>query len=150
MRATRSGTRSATAVTTTPPKLYPTSTTSRRSSNSSTLTTSRTCVSSPTSGEPKCTRSPTPVSVGVNTSFPASRSRRAVGWKYHPPDHIPCTITMVATARLSPGLDSDLAQLAPLVEAPLRLSDHLHVVEAGDLLQHGRRHQQLREVEGIQ
>jgi hypothetical protein len=69
------GHRSATPVITIPPELFATRIAPFKSSYLRTFTTSWMWVSSPTSGEAKCARSPRPVSVGVKTS--CARARRS-------------------------------------------------------------------------
>src|SRR5512143_4277743 len=92
----RSGTRSAAPVITQPPYEWPQSTTSVRFSHRIRLTTSATCVSRFTCGEARCDRSATPVSVGVNTSWPARCSERRTRCQHQPPCQAPCTRTKVA------------------------------------------------------
>ena len=68
---------------------------SLRSSYSTVLTTSVTCVVRLTCGLARCTRSPIPVRLGVNTSCPAARSGPRTARKPYEPPHAPCTRTNV-------------------------------------------------------
>src|SRR5688572_33231460 len=70
--------------------------TSRKSSNSSTLSTSSMCVSSFTSLLKRWTRSPSPVYVGVHSSCPRSRNRGRIFFHAQPADHAPCATRKVA------------------------------------------------------
>src|SRR5688572_32927631 len=70
--------------------------TSRKSSNSSTLSTSSMCVSSFTSLLKRCTRSPSPVYVGVHSSWPRSRNRGRIFFHAQPADQAPCATRKVA------------------------------------------------------
>src|SRR6266404_5612678 len=58
-----------------------------------TLATSSMWVSSPVSGVTRCSRSPSPVSVGVKTRWPAARSRSATAPHCQPPPQVPCSRT---------------------------------------------------------
>ena len=59
-----------------------------------------------TSGLARCTRSPRPVSVGVKTVCPASRSIFDTRTQHQPPCHAPCTSRYVA---MSVSLRGDLS-----------------------------------------
>ena len=54
------------------------------------------CVSTLIDGLSRCERSPTPVSVGVNTSWPSFANSRATRRQHHAPCQAPCTRTKVA------------------------------------------------------
>src|SRR5215472_1764956 len=80
---------------------------SRRSSYSTVLTTSVTCVVRQTCGLVRWTRSPMPVRLGVNTSWPASRSGPRTLRKPCAPPHAPCTRTKTAiSVTLAEHVDS--------------------------------------------
>src|ERR1700761_8586937 len=66
-----------------------------RSSYRIVFTTSVTCVVRSTCGDARCARSPIPVSDGVNTSCPASRSGPRTYLNPYDPPHAPCTRTNV-------------------------------------------------------
>src|SRR6516162_791882 len=68
---------------------------SLRSSHLMTLTTSVMCVSRLISLLMRCERSPTPVSVGVNTLWPCCSSKSDTRRQHQPPCHAPCTSTKV-------------------------------------------------------
>src|ERR1700733_4103220 len=70
-----------------------------RSSYRIVFTTSVTCVVRLTCGDARWTRSPIPVSDGVNTSCPASRSGPRTYLNPYDPPHAPCTRTNVVIAR---------------------------------------------------
>src|ERR1700735_736874 len=70
-----------------------------RSSYRIVFTTSVTCVVRLTGGDARWTRSPIPVSDGVNTSCPASRSGPRTYLNPYDPPHAPCTRTNVVIAR---------------------------------------------------
>src|SRR5947207_8652032 len=67
----------------------------RRSSYLATLTMSATCVSRLIAPLIRCERSPSPVSVGVNTVWPCARNRSAARRQHQPPCQAPCTSTKV-------------------------------------------------------
>src|SRR5580700_2173926 len=94
--ATRSPTCSSAPVTTNPPYDQPSNTMSRRSSYSTVLATSVTCVVRQTCGLVRCARSPMPVRLGVNTSCPAARSGPRTFRKPYEPPQAPCTRTKIA------------------------------------------------------
>src|SRR5580704_17678080 len=87
---------SATPEMTMPPYEWPTSTTLLNSCHFISLTTSRMWVSTSIVGDNRCERSATPVSVGVNTSWPAPLSSRATRRQHQAPCQAPCTRTNVA------------------------------------------------------
>src|SRR5216684_7813420 len=68
---------------------------SRRSSHFTTLTMSATWVSRLIAPLIRCERSPSPVSVGVNTVWPCARKRSATRRQHQPPCQAPCTSTNV-------------------------------------------------------
>jgi hypothetical protein len=67
-----------------------------RSSYVAALTTSVTWVVRFTCGLVRCTRSPSPVKLGVYTSWPAASSGLRTGRKPYDPPQAPCTSTNVA------------------------------------------------------
>lgn len=91
----RSGARSAAPLIGAPSKLWPTSTTSLRSSHLRWFTTSATKVSSAIDADSRCFRSPRPVWVGVVTLWPRAHNTSATRLQHQPPCHMPWTSTNV-------------------------------------------------------
>src|SRR5712691_789771 len=83
-----------------PPYEWPTRQMSRRSSYLTTLTMSAMWVSRLIAPLIRCERSPSPVSVGVNTVWPCARKRSATRRQHQPPCQAPCTSTKVLSPLL--------------------------------------------------
>src|SRR6266542_5960851 len=105
--------RSATPEMALPPKLWPTSTTSLRSSHLSTLAMSVMKTSRSMDLDNRCERSPSPVCVGASTVWPRPRRIDATLLQHQPPCQAPCTSTKVfdVTAAL-PGAAPAAARTA--------------------------------------
>src|ERR1051326_3692900 len=71
------------------------------------------------SGESRCERSPSPVSVGVNTSCPSRAKSRATRRQHHAPCQAPCTRTKVAKGILLAATSPDYTSERPLAAAQL-------------------------------
>src|SRR5206468_2397147 len=90
----------------------PQSTISKGSSHRIEFTTSRMCVSRLTSRDRRCERSPTPVSVGVNTSWPWACNSLRTRFQHQ----LPCHAPWVRTNDVMEGCPSVLYRFA--VERP--------------------------------